>query len=163
MNIFISSDLIAEHFIIHELNSLLSKYDLTKCTILTTDRFYDKQFIDYAVLNGAEVKIYNLTNFLTDTVIDKIAENIDFLVLFSDMENFFFRRLFEICDRTFYLDNEKHSLKQYSKELHKEYEDTIKKLTKKRIVRDVNLLDLYQVMYVDKLKSVRRVPIHVVS
>lgn len=98
MNIFVSSDLLINHNTLYKVSKLLADVDLTKCTIMTTASPSDRQFVDYAVRKGAEVRVFNVKPFLTQELVSKLENEVHRLILCSDMGNNFYKELFKVCD-----------------------------------------------------------------
>lgn len=159
MNIFVTTDLYSDYLIVSKLTSELKGYDLSKCVLLTTDRPQDKPFISYALINGLEFKVYNIKDYLTEEIIKKVASNIDFLIIFSDMGNYFYQTLFKVCDNTIYIGEEKLDIELYKKYLNINYDKAVQSNLKKK----VDTVGLYKKEVVDKLRTVRRVKIKINS
>lgn len=141
---------------------------MQKCTIYTTDRYQDRAFINYATVNGIEFKIYNIKEYLTEKVIEKIASNIDFLIIFSDMGNYFYQTLFSVCDKTIYIDDHKINIEKYRKYLTILYKKKIESDNRDKVLSTLskgsNIIEsakIYQEDVVKKLQNVKRVKIKI--
>lgn len=137
--------------------------DLSGHTILTTNRPQDKVFVNFALMKGLEFKVYNIRDYLTEDIIKKVAHNIDYLLIYSDMSSYFFRTLFGFCDSVVYVNGEKMEFETYKKLLRLEYENTINKKIGDfdNPKSKISTVDIYKEEILAKLRKIEKVTIKV--
>lgn len=159
MNIFISTDYTHDFAILADLPIQLQEFMGDSLTILTTNRHQDRIFIEYAILNGFEYKVYNIRDCLTDEVIKKISTVIDHLLIYSQMSNYFFMKLYEYCDSTLIVDGQRMHVEEYKKVLIYHYSERMVDTLKSKDRLNIDYYGLYTSEFRDKLRDVPKVKV----
>lgn len=156
MNIFITSDYepsIIDFFLENYLDTLTPND-----TIMTTNREKDCIFRRYALINGIDLKVYNVNDFTPEHNFESISRKVDELIMFTETVSQHYGQMYKYCCDQVILDqNERMSFSDYKSLTEEMFHNKCEKFRSRKKI--FNYHNDYMKEVVDVLESVKRVKI----